>query len=161
MVHFRHRHRLKRKEIEKLAGALESSMGCDVFTFMDTIDRAGGPEYDIVIVNGSILALVMGQTPFLTVRGLLVYKATRRFVTVDMGAVPFVYNGADTMSPGVVDADSSIQKDDLVWIKDEKNGKPLAIGKALMGGNEMVQGESGKAVKSIHHVGDKLWKFEE
>ena len=94
-------------------------------------------------------------------RGLLAYPAKKRWVTVDMGAVKFVYNGADVMAPGIVDADPSITPSDLVWVRDEKNLRPLAIGEALTSGPEMVASEKGKAVNSIHHVGDALWKLDE
>jgi PUA domain protein len=39
---------------------------------------------------------------------------------------------------------------------EERYKKPLAIGRALVTGLEM-KGE-GKAVKSLHHVGDLIWK---
>jgi len=161
MLHFRHRRRLRRKEIEKIANELEQVLGCKVFSASDTVDMAEGSDFDIVLVNGNILALVIEKTPFLTVRGFLQYKATKRYVTVDMGAVPYVCNGADVMCPGIVDADLNIAVDDMVWMRDEKNNKPLAIGSALLSGPELMEGSRGKGVKNIHHVGDKLWKFEE
>jgi PUA domain protein len=74
-----------------------------------------------------------------------------------MGAVKYVSNGADIMAPGIVDADKEIVVDDLVWIRDEKNLQPLAIGRALMTGIEMIQNNKDKAVKSLHYVNDKLW----
>jgi PUA domain protein len=65
------------------------------------------------------------------------------------------------MSPGIVEADPAIDEGDLVWIRDEKNMKPLAIGRALVKGTDMAGGGKGKAVKSIHYVGDRLWTFED
>lgn len=41
-------------------------------------------------------------------------------------------------------------------IIEERHKKPLAIGRALVAGTEM-RGE-GKAVKSLHHVGDQIWR---
>jgi PUA domain protein len=78
-----------------------------------------------------------------------------------MGAVKFVYNGADVMAPGVVDADSSISQGDLAWVRDEKNLRPLAVGIALMNGDEMTSENVGKALESIHHVGDAIWQLDE
>jgi len=43
---------------------------------------------------------------------------------------------------------------------EETHRKPLAIGKALMEGPQMVEADSGKAIKSIIYVGDKLWSME-
>jgi PUA domain protein len=42
-----------------------------------------------------------------------------------------------------------------VVIVEERYQKPLAIGRALVAGTDM-KGE-GKAVKSLHHVGDAIW----
>ena len=75
---------------------------------------------------------------------------------VDSGAVRFVVNGADIMKPGIVSADPEIAVGDLVVIVEERHKKPLAVGRALVPGSEM-KGE-GKAVKSMHHVGDSIWK---
>jgi PUA domain protein len=78
-----------------------------------------------------------------------------------MGAVKFVYNGADVMAPGVVDADASISQGDLAWVRDERNLQPLAVGIALMNGEEMVSENAGKALESLHHVGDSIWQLDE
>jgi len=75
---------------------------------------------------------------------------------VDAGAVRFVVNGADIMNPGIVNADPEIAPGDLVVVVEERYRKPLAVGRALIPGTEM-KGE-GKAVKSMHHVGDLIWK---
>jgi PUA domain protein len=161
MLQFRNRRRLRRKEIEKIADQLKDTLESDVFTFEDTVDMAEGRDYEIILVNGKILGFVMSEVPFLTVRGLLIYEANRRFVTVDMGAVPFVCNGADIMGPGIVEADGGIAKEDFVWIRDEKHMKPLAVGKALVSGEEMIKKIKGKTVKTILYVGDKLWTMED
>ena len=50
---------------------------------------------------------------------------------------------------------------DLVWVKDVKNGRPIAIGKALMDGPIMASKAPGKAIKNLHFVGDKLWKVDD
>ena len=75
-----------------------------------------------------------------------------------MGAVPYVTNGADVMGPGILEADPGISEGDLVWIKDVKNNVPLAVGVALRSGEELSSKQPGKAIKTIHYVGDKLWK---
>jgi len=94
-----------------------------------------------------------------TLRGLYKYNPKEHFVVVDMGAVGFVAKGADIMAPGIIDADINIQKNDYVWICDEKNRKPLAVGMALMTGEEMKSKNTGKAIKNIHYVGDELWNL--
>jgi len=160
-LRLRKRHRLRQKEIAALSSGLETALGTKTFSERDVVDMAEGPEYDVVFVNGKILAFTPGGVPFLTVRGLLTYAALKRFVTVDMGAVKFVYNGADVMGPGVVACDLAISEGDLVWIRDVKNLRPLAVGRAVVSGETMSRKEKGKVVQSIHHVGDKLWEIDE
>jgi PUA domain protein len=65
------------------------------------------------------------------------------------------------MGPGIVDADLDIKVGDLVWVREMKFLKALAIGEALVTGEEMKAKRPGKAVKSIAFVGDKLWKYGE
>jgi predicted RNA-binding protein (TIGR00451 family) len=60
-----------------------------------------------------------------------------------------------------VEVDASVAEGDLVWIRDERNLRPLAIGRALMPASEMATKPKGKAVASVHYVGDKLWALDE
>jgi len=78
-------------------------------------------------------------------------------VTVDMGAVKFVVNGADVMRPGITKIDENINKDNLVAVVDEKHGKPLSVCIAMFDGPEMSSMDSGKVLRNIHFVGDELW----
>lgn len=158
-IHLRKRHRLRKKEIRILSQGLLDNLGQSCLSEDDTVDRADIGKFHVILVNGKILGMVVGDKPFLTVKGLLKYRVEKRFVTVDMGAVKFVYNGADIMAPGIVDADLGIAKGDLVWIRDQKNRQPLAVGEANMSGDEMVKSNKGKAVISIHHVGDDIWNY--
>lgn len=160
-IRLRKRHRLRQKEILHLAKAIDGSLGTKSFSEDGIVDLADGPDYQVVFVDGKILGFLPGGVPFLTVRGLLKYGATKRYVTVDMGAVKFVYNGADVMGPGIVGCDQSITAGDIVWVRDVNNQRPLAIGSALYTGEAMSRKEKGKAVQSIHHVGDKLWELDE
>ncbi|MFZ2499628.1 MAG: RNA-binding protein [Methanosarcina sp.] len=117
-------------------------------------------EYSLILVDGKPLLFEIEGHLFPTVRGALEMGLQKRLVTVDKGAIRFVSNGADIMAPGVVEADPEIREGDLVIIIEETHRKPLAIGKALMEGPQMVEADSGKAIKSITYVGDKLWNME-
>ena len=81
------------------------------------------------------------------------------WVQVDMGAVPYVCNGANTMSAGINDVSPEVTKGQHVWIREENHHKPLAIGIALMDAKEMLMSEKGKAIKSLHYIGDKIWNY--
>jgi len=110
---------------------------------------------DLIFVDGRPLMMTVEDQPFFTVLGAIELMPKKRLVVVDTGAVRFVVNGADIMKPGIVSADPEIAVGDLVVIIEERHKKPLAIGQALVAGTDM-KGE-GKAIKSLHHVGDAIW----
>lgn len=112
---------------------------------------------DIILIDGSPMIMMIEGEPFPTLKGALELDIQSRYVVVDMGAVKFVVKGADIMSPGITDADPDIKEGDLVIIIDETHRKPLATGRSIISGPEMVENKEGKAVKSIHHIGDKVW----
>jgi PUA domain protein len=99
-----------------------------------------------------------GYIPVLTL--LLENKVKLKTIVVDMGAVRFVANGADIMRPGITEIDSQIKRGDLVEIVDEKNHRPLAVGKAMFNAVEMEKKTSGKVVKNLHTITDDIWQFE-
>ena len=160
MLRLRHVARLRRKEVKDLREALVAAFGTDPFQEEDALESAEvGEGLTALVFEGQICGLQVRGAATLTVRGLLRWPATKRWVTVDMGAVPFVYNGADVMAPGIMDADRSIAVGELVWVRDEKNLRPLAVGEAVMTGEQMAVSEKGKSIQSVHHVGDELWKY--
>ncbi len=116
-------------------------------------------NFDILISKGNIIALIKDEFVHFTVRGLLANSVETGWVQVDMGAVPFVCNGANTMSAGINAVSQEIIKNQYVWIREENHHKPLAIGLALMDAEEMLKSEKGKAIKSLHYIGDKIWNY--
>ncbi len=112
----------------------------------------------IVKVEDEPILMEINSRYFFTVFGALKYRPDAKNVVVDEGAVRFIMNGADVMKPGIVRVDEDIEKEDLVIVTEEKKNTPIAIGVALVDGPEMKSGK-GKAVKNIHHVGDKIWNF--
>lgn len=155
------RHHLRNDARKKILDELKSIFGSEIEQFFvdKKFEIAETDEYDFILVDGEPILFMLGEKPFPTIRGALKFKPKRKRVIVDMGAVKFVSKGADIMCPGIIDADTEIQKGDLVIVADEVHGKPLAIGRALISGEEMM-GDKGKAIKSIHYVGDRMWKFE-
>jgi len=151
------RHHLKGSDARKIVAAIEpflsdpSSLRKASLELAETDD-----EIDLIFVDSRPLIMMMEGTPFFTVLGAIELKPSKKLVIVDSGAVRFIANGADVMNPGIVFADQDISMGDLVVIVEERHKKPLAVGRALVPGSEM-HGE-GKAVKSLHHVGDQIWE---
>lgn len=115
---------------------------------------------DLILVDGEPLIIILDGEPFPTLKGALKKPLESHFVVVDMGAVKFMASGADVMAPGIVEADSQIQEGDTVIVVDENHQKPLAMGTAIINGEEMVTRDKGKAVKTLHYIGDKIWNLD-
>jgi PUA domain protein len=152
------RHHLRGDEIDEIVDGIEDALGVtvegDAFEDVELADS----DRRIVLVDGEPYVAFFDDQPFLTVNGAQTFAPQRNVVTVDAGAISFVSDGADVMRPGITEADDSIAEGDLVAIAEETHGKVLAIGRALTDGDDMV-GDSGKVVKSLHHVGDDLFEF--
>ena len=116
-------------------------------------------NFGVVIQHGHIIALVLDDQIHLSVRGLLSHVPQTGWVQVDMGAVPFVCNGANVMSAGINEVSPEVVEGQYVWIRDENHHKPLAVGQALLSSKEMLSSEKGKAVKALHYIGDKVWEY--
>ena len=157
----RRRARLRRKEATDILGQLGEEFGMAIPLDDVSLDEAEAGPHRLLLRDNDAIAVFLEGGIAPTIRGLLAFPATKRSVTVDMGAVRFIYNGADVMAPGIVDADPGIRAGDVVWVRDEKNGRPLAVGRAIMDGPTMAREEKGKAIETIHHVGDEIWRLGE
>ncbi|MBU7019363.1 MAG: RNA-binding protein [Theionarchaea archaeon] len=158
------RHDMKSSQIKTLRKRVNEELGEEFSSLLK------GSRYEICTTDTDIvLILVDGKPVFLEKKivfpTLKVFldidcRKLKRHVTVDMGAVPFVTNGADVMRPGIIDIDNSIEKGDFVVITEERHGKPLAIGEALFSAREIQTMDQGKVVLNVHYVGDKMWSLE-
>lgn len=155
----RSRHHLRSDEISQIRDRLASSLGVTLDGESFESVELDGTEFDLVLVDGEPFVMYLDDEPFLTVAGANAFPPASNTVTVDAGAVSFVSNGADVMRPGITAADESITPGDLVAVREETHQKTLAVGRALVDGDEMV-GSDGKVVESIHHVGDELFEFD-
>ena len=114
--------------------------------------------------DGISVYLIDGVPLLARVRGVLFPTLKSPFLerlptaVVDMGAVPYVCNGADVMAPGIVEVRGDFQKGGLVIVRDVQHGKSLAIGKAKISSKEMTTSKKGKVIENLHYVGDKLWR---
>lgn len=151
------RHHLKGSDARKIIAAIELFLSDPSALRKASLELAEtDEEIDLIFMDGRPLIMMMEGTPFFTILGAIELKPQKKLVVVDSGAVRFIANGADVMNPGIVFADPDIAAGDLVIVAEERHKKPLAIGRALIPGTEM-HGE-GKAVKSLHHVGDQIWE---
>lgn len=153
----KNRHPIRDKEAREVADALSKLFGASVRWEGELVEAGEDGGFRIYLVEGVPMAFSHEGRVMPTVKGLLEFPATERYVTVDEGAVPYLLRGADVMAAGIVDADANLQPGDAAWVREEKHLRPLAVGVAIMSGAEMAAAEKGRAVTTVHHLRDKLW----
>ncbi len=156
---FRNRYPIRGKDAKDVADALSRTFGSSFAWEGRRVERGDAQGYTVFLVDNVPMAFLDGDAVLPTVRGLLAFGAKDRYVTVDKGAIPFVIKGADVMAPGIVDADPNITPGDVVWVREESHLQPLAVGRAMIPGPEMEASSKGKAVKTLHHLRDRLWEI--
>ncbi len=157
---FRKRHRLKGKQVKALGARMGEVVGVDMLSDQPAVDRARGLDMDFLIIDGRVAFLVVDEVAFPTLRTILERGLDVKWAEVDEGAIRFLANGADVMAPGVTGADPSMSDGDWVYVRDGRHRRPLVVGRALMSGPDMVVADNGKAVRTLHYVGDRIWEFE-
>src|SRR3989338_9415160 len=125
----------------------------------DQVELCEDVTHRLLLINKEPAFFWYGEQWIPTLK-LLQKKELLKKITIDMGAVKFIVNGADVMRPGIVEIEDGIQKDDFIVIIDQNNKKPLAVGIALFNSEEMRALPKGKVIKTIHYVGDVVWKVE-
>jgi PUA-domain protein len=156
------RHLLKKREQRDEIARIEKEIGSSI-KGLDTKSHIEGGILDdgsrILLLDGEIIFFQYEGRMFPALRALLNGLIDVPRVTVDMGAVKFVVNGADIMRPGITQVDDRVKENGIVVVVDENHGKPLAVGISKMSAEDMRSEKSGKVIKSIHHINDDLWVF--
>ncbi len=147
------RYHLKKKKIKEIKKYL--AMDIWVEGTYEIVEN----EQNVILVDGLPSYFFYEGKCYPTVLLLLQHPIEHSYVTVDMGAVKHVLNGANIFAAGIVDADPNVREGDAVYVRDEKYKKALAVGIALMDANDMVSKKSGMAVKNLHYYGDKISKI--
>ncbi|MBN1244169.1 DUF1947 domain-containing protein [Candidatus Bathyarchaeota archaeon] len=155
------RYLLKSKQAKQILNEVSARLKVDVealFGSKTDVEIAESAVGNIYLVNGKPLFFNVGESvmPTLLFQDF-VLRAPK--IVVDMGAIPYVCNGADVMAPGIVRVEGEFGKGDLVLVVDEKHGKPLALGESLQGSESVRSTKQGAVVKNVHFVSDKIWDF--
>jgi PUA-domain protein len=155
------RHSLKSKDAKLILNEVSERLKVNVEALFGSKANVEVVEVDfgqIYLVGGKPLFFKVGARVLPT---LLFQDFALRApkVVVDMGAVPYVCNGADIMAPGIVRVEGEFGKGNLVLVVDEKHGKPLALGESLYDSESVRNTRQGVVVKNVHFVSDKIWNL--
>jgi PUA-domain protein len=155
------RYALKSKQAKQLLNEISERLKINV-------EALFGSKANVEIVEADVgkMYLVNGKPLFFKVEEKVLptllfqdFASRSPKIVVDMGAVPYVCNGADIMAPGIVRVEGEFGKGDLVLVVDEKHGKQLAVGESLYDAESTRNTKQGAVVKNLHFVSDKIWNF--
>ncbi len=147
---------LKDRDVKPLVELLRKLGGQDSLSHKSRVEVEEVKGAEVVFADGEPLAIRRNGELI----PVLVNHRTLDLlpiVVVDMGAVPHVVGGADVMAPGIRRVVGDFQTGQLLVVVDEKYGKRLAIGKALLDSTALRNTKKGKAVENVHYVGDPVW----
>ena len=155
------RYSLKSKQAKQILTEVSERLkvnGDALFGSKANVEVVDADVGKIYLVNGKPLFFKTGERVLPT---LLFQEFILRApkIVVDMGAVPYVCNGADIMAPGIVRVEGEFGEGDLVLVVDEKHGKPLGVGESLYDSGSVRNTKQGAVVKSVHFVSDKIWNL--
>lgn len=154
------RHPIRSSDIDEIIDRLKPKLGEEIETLIEgRIEKAELDGGETVILKDEKPILVKKDQKFIPLLSAAEKLSLKR-VTVDMGAVGPISNGADIMAPGIVEVNEDIKSGEIIGIEDEKNKRIIAVGTAIEDGTSL-EGESGKVVENIHHVGDRFWDIKE
>ena len=156
---------VRKKIVLPLLNELSHSLGITINIQGALFEFADYNNWNLILIDKQPMAIELKDSEnnvvaFPTIKGVLAWKPTLKWIAVDRGAIPFLLNGADCMMAGIQDCDENIVENDLVWICDDVHKKPIAVGWALTDGKTMIESKSKKGVSTIHWVGDDLWNLE-
>jgi len=148
---------LSKSETNELLDKLRSAWPPDAIPKVKSIKVYEVEEDTRLLIADDTVAVQMRDSivPFLGSNPEVLQRFP--FVTVDMGAVKFVCNGAKVMRPGIVDF-GSFKKGDIVMIKDQIHGKALAVGVALENSEAAKAMTKGYVIENLHYISDKMWE---
>jgi PUA-domain protein len=155
------RYAIKSKEAKQIITQASAKLKKDLdvlFGAKVNVEVMEGETDKLYLIDGKPMLFAVGDMILPTLTAEQIISQLPK-VVVDMGAVKFVCNGADVMSPGVVRYEGDFDKGDLAVVVDVKHGKPLALGEMLYGLVDAKKTKKGAVMKSRHFVSDAIWNF--
>ena len=156
------RHAIKKGQLASLMTKLKESIGDDAGLYTAPMIEIAETtsKFNIYLIDKKPILMEKDEWAFPTLRGAILRPFSGRRIVVDMGAVPYMVNGADIMRPGIVSVTPDVKAGYPALAVDESHGKPLAVVIPLYDADGVLALEKGKAAKNIHYVGDELWNLE-
>ncbi|MDQ1279851.1 MAG: hypothetical protein QG670_1113 [Thermoproteota archaeon] len=154
------RYHLKEKEVRAIIEKIKATLQLNITDFLSPAARFENielPSKDKIFLIDEKPAFIESKGEFFP--SLLYENILNKLpsITVDMGAIPHICNGADIMAPGIRKINGEFSSNSIIVIIEEKFSKKIALGKTLYTSLEISEKKSGRVAKNIHFVGDRFW----
>jgi predicted RNA-binding protein (TIGR00451 family) len=150
---------IKRKEAKRIMEEASKSgveFGAGKFELAEIMQQRGAR---ILVLDGEpVLVIIEARemVPFISAYGTRVQCP---WIKVDERAAKHIVSGADVMIPGITSYEEFKDGDAVVTL--DLEGHAIASGIALLGSSELKQAGKGRAIRSIHWLGDEHYKMTE
>lgn len=148
---------LSRRDSMETIQKVEASLGISLNLPKSAQVSCAEPEDGVVFASLDGFEFIQAGDAFIPFLGSSGTLALFPSAMVDEGAIKFLLNGADVMRPGIRKFDDWGPSGKLVVVREEKKGRPLAVGPATVSGSEAAAMTKGGCVKNSHHLGDRFW----
>jgi len=152
---------VRKREAKRLLHEVSKELGIDVekiFGSKPQIEIIETKRKKMYLIDGAPL-LVMAEGVIFPTLFFKEYVSQLPKITVDMGAVPYICNGADVMAPGIVEVNGDFREGALVIVVDKRNKRPIAVARSLFDSEKTRTLDKGKVFKNLHYVGDEIWNL--
>ena len=152
---------LRKREAKHLLDKVSQNLKIDIKKMFGS-----KPQIEVVDILKNKIYLINGDPLFATFKDTFFptlffgkYMSQLPKVTIDMGAVPHICNGADIMAPGIVEVRGDFNEKALVVVIDDRNKRPIAVAQSLFSSEEIGTIKKGKVFKNLHYIGDEIWNL--
>ncbi|QOJ78320.1 hypothetical protein IG193_06015 [Infirmifilum lucidum] len=162
------RYKLSKKDKKALVDEAVREVGAEIAKIIDSSEdvEVAKVKYagltDLFFADG-VVALARFENVGLIPSLYLIYKRgvvpNYPSVLVDQGAVPRILNGADVMVPGIKAIEGYFHVGEKVIVRELDKGRVIAIGVSLMSKEEVESSQKGKAIRTLHYLGDEIWEL--
>lgn len=148
---------LKERESKPLIDELRKISGYEQLPHKSRIEVQAARKLEVIFMDGRPVAVRKDTEMVPTLVNTEALTSMPK-VLVDMGAVSHVTSGADVMAPGIRRVDGVFSAGQLLVVLDERFGKFLAVGRALLDSTGFSRTGKGKVIQNLHYVGDAAWE---
>ena len=153
------RHAIKKSQLASLMQKLTDTIGSDAALYnapmIEIAETAS--KFNIYIIDKKPLIMEQDTWAFPTLRGAVLRPFSGHRIVVDMGAVPYMINGAVVLRPGIISVTDDVVVRNPALVVYESRDTPLGYVTARYNAAGIIARADGEAVIDIDSARDGVW----